>query len=248
VTGNRRTQGGFTLLEILAALAVTATVLLATLGLVRNLTLTFDRGARRVDQAERLALAVDRLAQDFASARYAQRATEGAAAALFAGAPDRTTFLARAGVGRHAGTEEAVALAVETTRDGARLIRRRAAWPGGQARLEDQAFDSPVVLIEGAVEIALSYGRLDPKGALVWTPQWSGQPGPPRFVRLTVRDRATGGDLLPGATFAIRAEAPAACAQAEADASCLQEAPKKPGAPAKPDGKPDAQPSGPTRT
>ena len=70
-------QGGFTLLEILAALAVGATVLLATIGLVRSLTFTFDRGTRRVDQAEQLVLAVERLSQDIASTRYGQREAGG---------------------------------------------------------------------------------------------------------------------------------------------------------------------------
>ena len=127
-------------------------------------------------------------------------------------------------------------MTVATTRDSTKLVRRRAAWPGGgQAHLEDQAFGDPVVLIEGDVDIALAYGRIDPKGALVWTDSWVSQPTLPRFVRLTVREHATGADLLPGAVFTLRADAPPACAKADADAGCLQGSTKpetlaKPGA------------------
>lgn len=235
---SRPGQDGFTLLEILAALAVTATVLLATIGLLRSLTFTFDRGVRRMDHAEQLVLAVERLSQDITSARYSQREAGAAPVALLTGMRDRLSFLARAGVGPKAGEEEAVALAVENAQGATKLVRRRAAWPGGgQTRLEDQAFGNPVVLIEGDVDIALAYGRIDSKGALVWAEAWENQPTLPRFVRVTVRERATGADLLPGAVFTLRADAPPGCAKAEADAGCLQEMPK-PGTPTKPGASP----------
>ena len=237
----RSGQAGFTLLEILAALAVTATVLLATIGLLRSLTFTFDRGTRRVDQAEQMVLAIERLSQDIASTRYGQREAGGAPVALLSGMRDRLSFLARAGMGPKAGEEEAIALTVETAQGSTKLVRRRAAWPGGQARLEDQTFGNPVVLIEGDVDIALAYGRTEPTGALVWADAWVGQPTLPRFVRVTVRERATGADLLPGAVFTLRADAPPACAKAEADAGCLQGT-TKPETPAKPGGSPP-QPS-----
>lgn len=238
----RSGQAGFTLLEILAALAVTATVLLATIGLLRSLTFTFDRGVRRVDTAEQLVLAVERLSQDIASTRYSQREAGGALVALLTGMRDRLSFLARAGVGLRAGEEEAIALTVETTQGSTKLVRRRAAWPGGgHARLEDQAFGNPVVLIEGDVEIALAYGRIDSKGGLVWADSWVNQPTLPRYVRLTVRERATGADLLPGAVFTLRADAPPGCAKAETGADCLQGT-TKPDEKAKPEDK--AKPAG----
>src|SRR5262249_62358684 len=70
-------RDGFTLIETLAALAVGSVVIIATAALIRNVSLNFDRGARSVSETERIALAVERLAADFASDRFVTRATAG---------------------------------------------------------------------------------------------------------------------------------------------------------------------------
>src|SRR5262245_48784758 len=68
-TRRRRLQkscGGFTLIETLAALAITAVILVALAGLVHDIVLGFDRGTRTITVADRLVLAVERLGGDFA--------------------------------------------------------------------------------------------------------------------------------------------------------------------------------------
>ena len=50
-------QGGFTLVEVLAALAITSVIIAATVGLTHNVALYFDRGTRGVAEGERLLLA-----------------------------------------------------------------------------------------------------------------------------------------------------------------------------------------------
>src|SRR5262245_53977937 len=67
--------GGFTLVETLAALAITAVLFVAMAGLVRDVVWGFDRGTRTITTADRLVLAVERLAGDFAAARFVQKAT-----------------------------------------------------------------------------------------------------------------------------------------------------------------------------
>ena len=59
---------GFTLVEVLAALAIASVIIMASAALIRNVALFFDRGTRGVTEAERLMLAVERLAGDFGSA------------------------------------------------------------------------------------------------------------------------------------------------------------------------------------
>src|SRR6202007_832664 len=77
---------GFTLIEALAALAIASVIIMASTALIHNVALFFDRGTRGVPEAERLMLAVERLAGDFNSARFVSRTTEeGGAAAAFAG-------------------------------------------------------------------------------------------------------------------------------------------------------------------
>jgi hypothetical protein len=83
----------------------------------------------------------------------------------------------------------------------------------------------PVVLIEGKVDISFVFGRVTPDGALAWYASWAGERVLPRYVRLILRDRATGADLLGEADFVVRANAPAACGRADAALACLSAAP-----------------------
>ncbi len=85
--GDRDTRSGrdgFTLLEVLAALAITSVIIMGTAALIRNVALYFDRGTRGATEAERLVLAAGRLAGDFSSARFVSRRTQDGTAIAFA--------------------------------------------------------------------------------------------------------------------------------------------------------------------
>jgi hypothetical protein len=195
---------------------------MASTALIHNVALFFDRGTRGVTEAERLMLAVERLAGDFRSARFGSRRTEeGAAAAAFAGEPARIVFV---GAGRAASRsldDDLISLMVEEDGEISRLVRRRVTWPGPRARFEDVAPQDSVVLIEGKLDISFIFGRFTPDGALAWQASWDREGVLPQYVRLNLRDRSTGANLLGEADFAIRANAPAACGQADAVVACL---------------------------
>jgi hypothetical protein len=227
---SRRTDSrrdGFSLIEALAALAITSVIIIATTGLIHNVALHFDRGTRGVNEAERLMLAVERLAQDFGSARFvAWTGANGAAVGFEAtqasdDAPARVVFVGSGGVMSGPQGDEVVTLTIEPDGDATRLVRRRAAWTGSGMRVEDAVPSDPVVLIDGKVDIAFVFAHSMPNGALEWVANWAGQSTLPRFVRLIVRDRASGRDLLGEADFAVRADAPAACGRSDAGTGCL---------------------------
>jgi prepilin-type N-terminal cleavage/methylation domain-containing protein len=207
---------GFTLVEVLAALAIAAVIIAATSALVHNVALNFDYGTRGVSEGERLILAVERLASDIGSARFVTRMSEGSAALAFIGEPGtaarpaRMIFVSAGGVA--ASGEEVVSLTVEQDEDVARLVRRRAPWNGPRTRFEDITLQDPVVLLEGKFLMSFAFGRLSEDNGLAWSDDWRGQVMP-RFVQLKLRDRRTGADLLPGTEFLIRADASAGCAQ-----------------------------------
>jgi len=213
---------GFTLIEVLAALAIASVIIMASTALIHNVALFFDRGTRSVTEAERLMLAVERLAGDFSSARFVPRRTEqGTATAAFAGEPASIVFV---GAGRAASgslDDDLISLAVEQDGEVSRLVRRRATWPGPRARFEDVTPKDPVVLIEGKLDISFVFGRFAPDGALAWSASWAGEKALPQYVRLNLRDPATGVNLVGEADFVIRANAPAACGQADAAVACL---------------------------
>ncbi len=220
-------SAGFTLIEVLAALAIGSVIIMATATLIHDVARHFDRGTRGAQEAERLMLAVERLAQDFNSARYVGWTTEGGTAVAFTGEPatgDRPAkivFVGNARIMAGPQGEEVVTLTVEPAGEVTRLVRRRAAWAGPRTRLEDVSPQDAVVLVEGALDIAFVFGRVAPGGALEWSESWIGQTTLPRFVRLILRDRATRSDLLGEADFVVRADAPAGCGRPDAGASCL---------------------------
>jgi prepilin-type N-terminal cleavage/methylation domain-containing protein len=220
-------RGGFTLIEVLAALAVASVIIMATAALIHDVARHFDRGTRGVQEAERLMLAVERLAQDFNSARFVGWTVESGTALAFTGEPAtddkpaKIVFVGNAGIMAGPQGEEVVTLTVERSGDVTRLVRRRAAWAGPRTGPDQFLPQDPVVLIEGRLDIAFVFGRITPTGALAWSESWIGEATLPRFVRLILRDRTTGSDLLGEADFAVRADAPAGCGRPDAGPDCL---------------------------
>ena len=217
------TEAGFTLIEMLAALAIGAVVIAAMAGLIRTVGLSFERGTRGVASAERVLLAVERLAADFGSARFILRldAGSGTQAALFTGARDKAIFVTagHAAIGER--DDEMVFLTVEGDRDTTQLVRRRAAFPGAGAPLAKIVPGDPVVLLEGPIDVGFAFADAAPGQAPRWSATWINQPQPPRQVRLIVRDRVSGADVLAPTVFAIRADAPGTCAVADATPACV---------------------------
>jgi Tfp pilus assembly protein PilV len=224
-------RSGFTLIEALAMLAITSVIMVGVTALIHDVSRNFDRGTRGASNGERLLLAVERIAQDFGSARFVLwNSKNGPAVAFTADASSddgsmKVVFVGSAGVMSGPQGDEVVTLTIEQNDDGVtQLVRRRAPWTGSRMRAEDIVPSDPVVLIEGKVDISFQFARIGPNGALEWSESWTRTDALPRFVRLIVRDRASGRDLLSEADFVVRADAPAGCGRPDANPACLASA------------------------
>jgi hypothetical protein len=218
---------GFTLIEALAMLAIGSVLIIATTSLVHDVAGNFDRGTHGASEGERIMLAVERLAQDFGSARFVLWDDADGPAAAFAaeaasgGDPAKIAFVSSATVMTGPQGDDVVTLTIEPKDDGMRLVRRRAEWKGSHMHLGDAVPRDPVVLIEGKLDIGFLFARVMPDGALQWSSNWVDRASMPRFVRLMLREPATGRDLLGEADFVVRADAPASCGRPVATPSCL---------------------------
>jgi Prokaryotic N-terminal methylation motif len=234
-------RSGFTLVEMVAAFAIGAVIIFATAALLHNIALSFDRGTSRVAGGERLAVAAQRLATDIGSAAFVLQKTPAGPALAFSGTAARIVFISAASeaagslqyepqlVGQHV-----VSLAVDTSGNTTQIVRRRGAWPGPRTPFAEVALKDDVVLLEGAFDAAFSFARPASDGTLEWVDTWTGEQALPRLIKITARDRGSGGDLFGGTEFAVRADARLSCAVAEATTECLSgtesEAAQKPNA------------------
>lgn len=218
---------GFTLIEALAALAISSVIIVTTVTLIHMVAGNFDRGTRGVDAADGLMLALQRLASDFGAARYAVWTTSTGFALAFKAEqadgekPARILFVSERRSEAELPADEVISLAIEQTGETTRLVRRRTAWTGPDMLIDQVSPQDAVVLLEGDLDISFLFGRLTPGGGLVWSTAWIGQTTLPRFVRLVLRDRATGANPVGEADFVIRTDAPLACGRSDAGTDCL---------------------------
>jgi prepilin-type N-terminal cleavage/methylation domain-containing protein len=222
----RERRQGFTLVEVLAAFAVASVVIVATAALMHNLVLSFDRGTGRVDAGERLLLAADRLAADIGAARFVLQTTPAGKIAAFRGEPTRITFISAALIDPARQDDdpvrsEIVSVTARGLDDATELVRSRARWSDPRMRIEDAVPQDDVVLLSGRFDAAFKFARVAADGALSWSSSWIAERSLPRLVKLSLIDRTSGIDLLGGAEFVLRADAPLACARASPSLECL---------------------------
>ncbi len=182
---NRSGTEGFSLLEMLAALALTSTIVLA-LGLITGLWLpNWRHGFTDLQQADLVGLGLERLLEDISEAEYVTP-SGGAPGPLFEGDHSSVVFV-RSAIGPNARPQlEIVRIAATSDEAGPSLIRTRASFApiahGGPAK--PIVFTDPVAIMGAPYQVTFVYA--DP--ARVWAQDWKNQDRLPDVIRVTIAD------------------------------------------------------------
>lgn len=203
---------GFTLVEMLVATLLMG-IILASLGTITAQWLpNWNRGFARVQRTQLLAIAVERLVEDFAAAEFVtpHRQTDRP---LFVGTELSATFV-RTSLGPN--TRSGLDIVRISEMGGGRstfLVRSRTAFAPGDRTVDQLNFGDPVVLLRSPYRVSFAYAGNDG----VWKSNWVSESALPSAVRLIVRDTAED-RILPVSTVAVvHASLPAECATANSD-------------------------------
>jgi len=201
---------GFSLIEAMATLALTATIILALSSISGQWLPNWRRGFVDLQRADLLGVGLERLVDDLSAAEYVTPGA-GAPAPLFEGDASSVMFV-RSAIGPDAYPHLEIVRFAESKDDrGLAMVRTRARFaptaprpPGGRAPAI--AFADPVTLIRAPFHISFAYAGPD----RLWLPSWKGREQLPEAVRITVRDTIANRVLAASTVAHIRVTAPGA--------------------------------------
>ena len=204
-------EKGFSLIEALAALALTGLVLSALATITAQWLPSWNRGFDRIQQSELVGISMRRIAADLAAAEYVPP-NRDQDKPLFDGSALSVTFV-RTALGPNVGVGLDVVRIGETTDQGRLVtVRSRAAFgplPPGLSPLEQTTFSDPVVLLRPPFRLSFAYAGPD----RVFRDAWQDADKLPAAIMLTVRDAASGRILSVSTVTPVHVDAPARLGQ-----------------------------------
>ena len=200
-------EQGFSLIEALAALALTGLVLSALATITAQWLPNWNRGFDRIQQSELVGISMRRIAADLAAAEYVPP-NRDQDKPLFDGSALSVTFV-RTALGPNVGVGLDVVRIGETTDRGNLVtVRSRAAFgplpPGLSPSEQINVFD-PVVLLRSPFRLSFAYAGPD----RVFRDTWHDADKLPAAIMLTVRDVASGRILSVSTVTPVHVDAPA---------------------------------------
>ena len=177
-------RAGFSLVEAMAAVALTASIVMGLSSMTGQWLPNWRRGFVDLQHADLLGLGVERLVEDISAAEYVTP-WGNAPTPLFEGDSSEVVFV-RSAVGPNSYPHlEVVRLAQANDDRGLALTRMRAPFtPMSPGSPQSFAFGDAVALVRAPFRVTFAYAGPD----RVWVDSWKSQKRLPDAVRITVRD------------------------------------------------------------
>jgi len=182
---SRSNSAGFSLIEAVAAVALTATIILALGSIAGQWLPNWRRGFTDLQQVDLVGLGLERLLADLSVAQYVTPWSD-APGPLFDGDATSVVFV-RSAIGPNAHPElEVVRIAAGSDDRGRALVRTRSRFvPVARGRpAQPFEFPDPVVLLRAPFSVSFAYAG--PEHA--WAERWKNEDRLPEAIKVTIRD------------------------------------------------------------
>ena len=212
VTPSIRSESGFTLIEVLAAMVLASLILVSLNMAMSAVGKGTDRTRRSLGEQSEIGAAVDIFGADVARiAKIRRTAAPGQFAGyVFDGRTDVIIYPLREAEGLTAPGLFLVRLSVQGKDGNTQLVRERAPLPPAGSNVLPEWGD-PVVLLSGPFAIAFAY-RAQRSGQRDWSDSWQAAETMPEQIRLTVTNQATGRLRVPGFVQSLAINSEVDCA------------------------------------
>ena len=208
-TAQRTSERGFTLIEMIVALALMGLLLSALAGITGEWLPSWNRGLDRIQRSELIGIALERIGADLAAAEFVA-ANRDTRKPLFDGSELSVTFV-RTSLGPNAGPGlDVVRLGEVRDRCEFVTVRSQARFTplaDGVSLSEQVHLGSPVVLLRAPYRLSFAYAGAD----RAWKNAWKDAERLPAMIRLTVRDAASQRVLSVSTIAPVHVQIPSDC-------------------------------------
>ncbi len=207
-------QAGFTLIEVLVGLIISASIMAGLTALASSVNLGWGNVVRKLSGQETISNGLAIAAGDISRIqRIADRAL-AQPVFHFRGEPSSITFIISERPASSATGLYWIHFYNRKTSSGTVLVRARAPFNAKPSTVAKVSWADEVILSEGAVSFAFSYKGARNAGE-AWLHDWPAGDALPGLVQIQMKDFKTGVEAYPSMVIALKVGAEVACVEIE---------------------------------
>ena len=212
--GKFEDQSGFTLVEVLVGLIISASIMAGLAALASSVNLGWERVTRKLSAQEMIGNGLAIAAGDISRIQRIIDRALAQPAFRFRGGPSSLTFVISERPASNAKGLYWIHLYTRKTSSGTALARTRSPFISKSDSVVAVSWADEVVLAEGALSFEFNYraGRSEREA---WLRDWPERDALPGLVRILMNDSKTGLEAYPPMVIALKIGAEAACVDME---------------------------------